>query len=67
MAASLQGCAHTIKIWLGQPGERDASHPDGEHSTHKAHRMAEMINAMWDMLSVGFLGHPSRNVQQAIG
>lgn len=61
----LKGWAHTVKIQLGQLGERDASHPDGEWSGHKPCGMAKMINAImmiwdirmiWDMLSVRLSG-----------
>lgn len=68
MAASLQGSAYTVKFWLGQLGEKAASH------RQRVQKYAGVLgdnkddNAIWDMLSLRVLGgHPNRNVQQAVG
>lgn len=55
----LKGVCTHFKIWLGQVGERDASHTDGEGtSIHESCGIREIINAIWDMLSVRVSGAP---------
>lgn len=48
MAASLQGCAYTVKFWLGQLGEKAASHRQRVQKYGGVLGDGKDDNAIWD-------------------